>query len=147
MQIYRILLYLIFSLLASPLTKAGDVLQTQPATSGGYEADVMKAATKGDILTVQLVYRNTGNENIQLMYGLQYVYHIDEEEKKKYHVLRDSQNVYLGSPNLLNDINTRLMAGGKTIVWFKFPAPPVDTTKISLIVPEVLPFEDLPISQ
>ena len=50
MQIYRILLYLIFSLLASPLTKAGDVIQTQPATSGGYEADVIKAATKGDIL-------------------------------------------------------------------------------------------------
>ena len=114
---------------------------------GGYEADVIKAATKGDILTVQLAYRNTGNENIQLMYGIQYVYYIDEKEKKKYHVLRDSQNVYLGSPNLLNDINARLMAGGKTIVWFKFPAPPIDTTKISLIVPEVLPFEDLPISQ
>ena len=81
------------------------------------------------------------------MYGLQYVYYIDEKEKKKYHVLRDSQNVFLGSPNLLNDINTRLTAGGRVIVWFKFPAPPVNTTKISLIVPEVLPFEDLPISQ
>jgi hypothetical protein len=145
MQIHPILLYLIFSLLASPLTKAGDVVQTQSATSGGYEADVIKASAKGDILTVQLAYRNTGNENVELMYALQNVYYIDEKEKKKYHVLKDSQNVYLGSPNLLNDINTRLIAGGKLIVWFKFPAPPVSTTKISLIVPEVLPFEDLPI--
>lgn len=145
MQIYPILLYLIFSLLASPLTKAGDVVQTQSATSGAYEADVIKASAKGDILTVQLAYRNTGNENVELMYALQNVYYIDEKEKKKYHVLKDSQNVYLGSPNLLNNINTRLIAGGKLIVWFKFPAPPVSTTKISLIVPEVLPFEDLPI--
>jgi hypothetical protein len=38
-------------------------------------------------------------------------------------------------------------AGGKIIVWFKFPAPPASTTKINLVVPGVLPFEDLPIAQ
>jgi hypothetical protein len=147
MQIYRILLYLIFSLLASPLTKAGDVIQTEPATYGDAEVDIIKTTVNDDILTMQLAFRNKGGEPFNISCLLSDVYFIDGKEKKKYHVIQDSRGDYLAAPVFTNRMNLELTSGGRIIVWFKFPSPPITTTKISLFVPGILPFEDIPISQ
>jgi hypothetical protein len=139
----------ILTLLASSLTTAADVIQTQPATSGEVEVDVIKASAKDGILTVLLSYRNKGSEEVRIQFKLADVYFIDDKEKKKYLVLKDSKGVWVAAPIYGSDsIDTQaIKAGGKNIVWFKFPAPPASSTKINLIVPNVVPFEDLPISQ
>ena len=36
---------------------------------------------------------------------------------------------------------------GKTVVWFKFPAPSNNVQTINLVIPNVLPFEELTLSQ
>jgi hypothetical protein len=109
--------------------------------------DVIKAAAKEGIFTVQIAYRNKGNSEVRIICGFDYVYFLDTQDKKKYQVLKDSQNVFLAAPNNGYGIDVTIPAGGKTIAWFKFPAPPASTTKVNLVVPGVLPFEDLPISQ
>lgn len=135
-------------LLVGTLPSAADVIQTQSATQGDVEVDVIKAAAKEGILTIQLAYRNKGNAEAALLYEWSTVYFLDTQDKKKYQILKDSQGVFLAAPdNGFRRIETKIPAGGKLIVWFKFPAPPASTTKINLVVPGVLPFEDLPISQ
>jgi hypothetical protein len=153
-------------LLFCPLTRAAEAIQTQPATEGSVEVDVIKATVNEGILTVQLAYRNTGSEKVGILYALENVYYIDEKDKKKYHVLRDSQNAWIATlecggniahPRRYGDswpvygdswpVPVEVQGGGKTIVWFKFPAPPPSTAKINLIVSKVMPFKDLQISQ
>jgi hypothetical protein len=135
-------------LLTGTLPGAADVIQTQSSTEGDVEVDVIKAAAKEGILTVQLAYRNKGNAEAHLYWGWQEVYFLDTQDKKKYQVLKDSQGIFLAAPdNGSHEIDARVPGAGKVLVWFKFPAPPASTTKINLVVPGVLPFEDLPISQ
>jgi hypothetical protein len=154
MNIPRILLSLIplFALLCSPPTRAADVIQTQPFTNGSVEVDVIKAAVREGILTIQIVSRNTGDENLKIGYGLENFYFLDQKAKKKYHVLRDSSGAWFVSPACdpafapQTDTVT-VPPGGRTLMWFKFPAPSIDTTKIDLFIPNVMPFEDLPITR
>jgi hypothetical protein len=40
-----------------------------------------------------------------------------------------------------------ITAGAKKLVWFKFPAPPATAETINLVIPDVLPFEELAISR
>jgi hypothetical protein len=135
-------------MLAGTLPGAADVIQTQSATQGDLEVDVIKAAAKEGILTIQLAYRNKGNAEAEIYYPWSDVYFLDTQDKKKYQVLKDSQEIYLAQPdNHDRHCNAHIPAGGKVIVWFKFPAPPAGTAKINLVVPGVLPFEDLSISQ
>jgi hypothetical protein len=158
MKIQQLLLPLLpgLLLLAGTLPSAADAIQTQPATQGDLEVDVIKAAAKEGILTVQIVYRNKGTSDASIhSYKLADVYFLDTQDKKKYQVLKDSQNAFLAAPAVGGNIGSGwdgsgslgVPAGGRLIVWFKFPAPPASTTKINLVVPDVLPFEDLPISQ
>jgi len=135
---------------------AASAVQTQPAMSGDMEVDVLKADVKDDILTVALAYRNTGAQAATVGYRLDDVYFVDPSEKKKYQVLKDSKGEWLGAPVARGAIGTdtgsqanplSVPAKGKAAVWFKFPAPPESTTKINLVIPDVLPFEDLPITR
>jgi hypothetical protein len=155
-EILRLLRSLI---LALPLLlgSAGRVeaIQTQ-TTDGNVEVGVMKVVADQGILTVQLVYHNTSNVDLGIKYPVSEVYYIDEKERKKYPVLKDSHGEWVAAPTAYGSIATQhgwgvealpLQAGGKVIVWFKFPAPPASTTKINLIVPNLLPFENLSVSQ
>ena len=154
MKIHHILLSLISlcPLLCSPLTRAAEVIQTQPFINGTVEVDVIKAAVREGILTIQIVSRNKGDENLRIAYGLESFYFLDQKEKKKYHVLRDSSGAWFVSPacsvpfSPVTDTVT-VPPGGRTLMWFKFPAPPIDTSKIDLFIPNVMPFEDLPITR
>jgi outer membrane protein OmpA-like peptidoglycan-associated protein len=67
-------------------------------TNGTVEVDVIKAAVREGILTIQIVSRNTGDENLKIGYGLENFYFLDQKAKKKYHVLRDSSGAWFVSP-------------------------------------------------
>lgn len=135
---------------------ASAAVQTQMAMSGDMEVDVLRADVKEGVLTVQLLYRNTGNKEAHVRYPVEEVYYIDLKEKKKYHVLKDSKGEWIAAPVARSGIGTesgsaanplKIAAGGKQIVWFKFPAPPDAVVKVNLVVPNVVPFEDLPITR
>ena len=127
---------------------AADPLQTQMSMSGDMDVEVLKASILDNIFTVVLLYRNNGEAKERIYYNFAGVYFIDDTEKKKYHVLKDSNNKWIGAPmNSAGDISRKIAAGGKQLVWFKFPAPPATVESINLVIPGVLPFEELAISR
>ena len=127
---------------------AADPLQTQMSMSGDMDVEVLKASILDNIFTVVLLYRNNGEARERVYYNFAGVYFIDDTEKKKYHVLKDSNNRWIGAPmNSAGDISKKIAAGGKQLVWFKFPAPPATVESINLVIPGVLPFEELAISR
>jgi len=70
------------------------------------------------------------------------LFFIDPGENKKYLPLTDSANkqiaqVYEGD----------LAPGQQRLSWAKFPAPPANSTKISVTIPHFAPFEDAPVAQ
>lgn len=67
---------------------------------------------------------------------------IDPVGKKKYFVARDSDGRCVCSQGLKD-----VKPGSSINVWAKFPAPPDDVQKISIIVPHFSPMDDVPISQ
>jgi len=145
----------IFALLSSSLTAAADGIQTQSSASGDLEVDVTKAVVRDGILTIQITIRNKGADEAKILYDVRGNYYLDQKEKKKYHVLADSAGNSLAYPiydawnisSAAGGYPVKIPTGGKTIMWFKFPAPPAATTKIDLFIHDILPFEDLPISQ
>ena len=135
------------SVLAGPL-------QTQ-YHNGGAEVSVLKAKIADGVLTVILRYDNMGGDKIRESYPLKEVYYIDPAVNKKYHVLKDENGKWIANP-----VNTdgRIGAvghtwpftveeGKKKVVWFKFPAPTSSTTKVNLVVPNITPFDDLPVNR
>jgi hypothetical protein len=67
---------------------------------------------------------------------------VDGTNKKKYFVVRDTENTCLCSRGLKD-----IPAKSRGNVWAKFPAPPDDVQKISIVVPHFGPIDDVPISR
>ena len=70
------------------------------------------------------------------------VHLVDPAGKKKYLVVRDAEQKCLCSTDIPDaGSNTR------TNFWAKFPAPPADVQKVSVVIPHFIPMDDVPISQ
>jgi hypothetical protein len=67
---------------------------------------------------------------------------VDSAGKKKYFVVRDTENHCLCSRDVKD-----LSPGARTNLWAKFPAPPDDVQKISVVIPHFGPIDDAPISR
>ncbi len=67
---------------------------------------------------------------------------IDPVGKKKYFVARDGDDRCVCSQRI-GDIEP----GKSTNLWAKFPAPPEDVQKISVVIPHFAPLDDVPISR
>ncbi|HET7710842.1 MAG TPA: hypothetical protein VFL80_02835 [Thermoanaerobaculia bacterium] len=70
------------------------------------------------------------------------VHLIDEAGKKKYFVIRDSEGNCVCSRGLKG-----LPQGKSANLWARFPAPPEDVQKISIVIPHFSPLDDVPISR
>jgi hypothetical protein len=70
------------------------------------------------------------------------VHLIDQVGKKKYFVARDSDNKCVCSQGV-----STIPPGGRANLWAKFPAPPDDVEKISIVVPHFSPMDDVPLSR
>ena len=68
------------------------------------------------------------------------VHLIDPVGKKKYFVMRDAEQKCVCSRDLGS-----VAAGEKTNLWAKFPAPPADVQKVSIVVPHFTLMDDVPI--
>lgn len=81
-------------------------------------------------------------KNVQDFGSVGGTYFIDSAGKKKYLVLRDADDIPLSSRGL-NAIAPQSRAN----LWVKFPAPPADVQKISIVVPHFNSIDDVPIGQ
>lgn len=75
-------------------------------------------------------------------------YLVDNVNKKKHLVIHDAEDRPVAASHEVNHPQHVVVGGGQTLsTWAKFPAPPADVTKVSVVIPGVPPFEDVPISQ
>jgi hypothetical protein len=104
--------------------------------------------TSGGTVNLKVVMINDSNRDIQFWqnfgdgYTISGVTLVDEKNKKKYFVIQDSENKYLCSSGL-----DRVKPKSRINLWAKFPAPPEDVEKISIIIPHFQPVDDVPISR
>lgn len=65
---------------------------------------------------------------------------VDPVNKRKYFVVRDADKNCVCS----RDISS-IDAGKKSALWAKFPAPPADVQRISIVFPKFIPLDDVPL--
>lgn len=144
----RIKILLVLFLFLTNTIAHAEPLQTQYLDNGA-EVHVLKAkVAKNNVLTVVLRYDNNTGSSMRVSYYLEHVYFIDPKENKKYYVLSDQDGNGIASPRSSRSIRSDYFnPGAKMIVWFKFPAPASDTETINLVIPQTVPFDDLPITR
>ena len=137
-----------FSLPSGAQASAG-VIQSQDANQAGVVAEMTECKRAEGVLSVKVRFRNTSNKkmNLQVMNGRIYDKFYVTGGNKKYFVLKDSEGEYLmPATDGFGMLNVRLEPGQAWTWWAKFPAPPPEVTKITLIMPITPPFEDVPIT-
>jgi hypothetical protein len=110
-------------------------------------AELYECKRKQGVLTVKVRFKATAGTNIELPYDKTYV--IDVGSGKKYEVLRDSDKNVIATTSKYtsgNEIKESLGAGETFNAWWKFPAPPAATKKITFSLPNCEPFEDVAIT-
>jgi len=134
---------------SAPATAAADaggaVLQTQETNASGLVAELTEATRKEGVLTVKVRFRNTGTaevyNNFETNHGGYQLFYVTAGEQK-YFVLKDAEDAPLAPVYLTVNLDP-----GATMTWWaKFPAPPATETTFDLIMPDVTPFEDVPIT-
>ncbi|HEV2855743.1 MAG TPA: hypothetical protein VHC97_23350 [Thermoanaerobaculia bacterium] len=122
-------------------------LASQPSNWPGIDADITEFRRKGSTLTARVVLRNQGSAQARPEIHYDEVYVMDLGAGKKYEVLKDEKGTYIAA--LRSGWSDRwyqeLPPGGTYTLWMKFPAPPPDVKTVTLQVPGMPPFEDLPI--
>lgn len=125
---------------------AAGYIQSQETNIAGVVAELTDCKRKEGVLTVKVRFRNVSNNKVWLSidthHGSYEGFYVTAE-KKKYFVLRDSDGEQL-APKYLGGVN--LQKNEIHSWWAKFPAPPAMVKKINLMIPQVLPFEDVPIT-
>ena len=116
-------------------------VQELKRTSGG-TVSLKFSITNGSSEPMDYGY-NFGEKDRASDYGsLGGVVLIDEANKKKYFVVRDSEGQCVCSRGLKDQ-----KAGETRNLWVRFPAPPDDVQKISVVVPHFSPMDDIPLSR
>jgi hypothetical protein len=122
----------------------------------GVKAEIYELKrTGGDTLTLKFSISNGSPEVLNFGYNfvekgkdvpdynaIGGVHLIDAEGKKKYFVVRDAEGYCACSRDIKG-----ISPGSRSQLWAKFPAPPDNVQKISVVVPHFLPVEDVPISR
>jgi hypothetical protein len=132
---------------AAPAGAPAATLASQETNWSGISADVTEFKRKGNTLTAKVVLRNHAGAEIQSEIKYDEVYLMDLGAGKKYEVLKDEKGAYIAA--LRSGWNDRwydrLQPGQSMTLWMKFPAPPADVKAVTLQLPGMSPFEDLPI--
>jgi len=140
----------------TPAASTAPVIASADGDAPGAKVEIheMKRSS-GDTLTLKFSMANGSNKDIAFNYAFVEegkdvidfnsvggVHLIDPVGKKKYFVVRDTENQPSCSKGLKD-----LKPGERINLWSKFPAPPEDVQKISVVVPHFGPMDDVPISR
>ena len=88
----------IFVMLFAVSLWAAGVIQRQPSTDGNFELSLIRAQVKGEVLTIQVVFKNTSSKRRRYAFFFRDVYYVDTEAKKKYYALKDTNGYYIAGP-------------------------------------------------
>jgi flagellar basal body L-ring protein FlgH len=119
-------------------------IQSQPGPDGA-QVDLLKVAVTGDILTVTLRCSSDQKINSQ-SFNVDKISVIDDSTSQRLGVLKDDKADWMASNVSGNFLRTdcEVKPG---IFWVKFPAPPVTSPTVSINLPEVGPFDGVPVTR
>ncbi|CAG1003473.1 hypothetical protein BURK2_03218 [Burkholderiales bacterium] len=128
------------------LAQAGGALQTQETNVQGVSAELIECSRKAGVLTVKLRFRASAEKktwfNIDTGHGAYAGFYVVAGDKKHF-ILRDAEGAPI-APKALGGVH--LNKGETHLWWAKFPAPGIEVKQVKLVLPEVLPFEDIPVT-
>ena len=140
----------------TPVAPAAVAIATADGEKAGTRVEITELKRSSDNnLTLKFAIVNDGPD--KLSFGYDYgdegnhikdydsiggVNLVDNAGKKKYFVVRDTENNCLCSRGI-KDVSPK----SRTNLWAKFPAPPDDVQKISIVIPHFGPIDDVPISR
>lgn len=120
-------------------------IQEQPGP-GGSRVALNRVQVTGDVLTVQLTY--SGGRPTYNYVNVSGVSVIDDATSQKISVLKDGEGKWLAAPmSGDNQVRAEIGQPSPSIVWFKFPAPPATSRTVSINIPEVGPFDGVPVTR
>ncbi len=133
---------------------AGPVLASTDGDKPGIRVEVVELKrTSGDTVNLKFTMINDSDQDMDFGYDfgegsttdistVAGAHLIDAAGKKKYFVVRDTENACLCSRGL-KSIKPKTRAN----LFAKFPAPPDDVQKITVVIPHFIPMDDVPISR
>jgi hypothetical protein len=127
---------------------AVEPIQVQQSSSGTFEAFVIEAKIKKDVLTIKIGIKNISpkKKTADVIYAE--VYYIDIKNKKKYFILKDEEGVRIAGPKFTSAaFHYKIEPEKQKILWMKFPVPPEETKMIDIFLPGFMPFEDINLSR
>jgi len=129
---------------AAPPAPVQAAIQSQPGP-GGSQVDLLKVAVTGDILTVTL--RCSSDERINTeSFKVTDISVIDDATSQRIGVLKDNAGNWMAS----NVSGSSMMVGCESkpgVLWAKFPAPPPTSQTVSITLPQVAPFDGVPVTR
>lgn len=143
------------SVAATPLTPSEPAARPAPTTPAirtaagpeGTTVELTRMQVTGNVMTVELRYSPpAGADAAQWVYfPLEDVSIIDDATSQRYGVLQDEQKNWMASPLTGERIGLVMRGGHPAVVWFKFPAPPASSPTVSVNIPNVSPFDGVPV--
>jgi hypothetical protein len=124
-------------------------LATQDTNVPGIAADFTECKRKEGVLSVKLRFRNTSSAEtaVPVISARNYEAFYVAAANKKYFILKDSEGTYLTpSGDGFGNLSVHLPTNQQYTWWAKFPAPPADVKKVTLMTPLAPPFEDIPVT-
>ena len=113
--------------------------------------ELITTKVTGKILTVTLRYLppiDGGDLLYSTGYPPEQVSYIEDATAKQYGILQDESGSYLASPLSTKTGNLNIdVISSPLIVWFKFPAPSPEAQTISINIPDVAPFDGVPVQR
>ena len=151
---WKMLLFLAAAFVASmamPVSAQG-VIATGDGEDPGYKIEVTELKRTSSALTLRFRILNEGEQKLSFGYSfsdgnqqlgtISGTHLIDSANKKKYLVMHDEKRLCVCSRGLKDIEPNKSVA-----VWARFPAPPENVEKVTIVVPHFLPIDDVPISK
>jgi hypothetical protein len=144
---------------AATSEKAGaPALGVQEHEMGGVDVAITELKrTSGDTLTMKWEFRNKTQEKKVLATGggfsapyrlAKEAYLLDMKNKKRYLVVENGEYYPLARKHTTTSEGSIVVEPGQTLTtWAKFPAPPADVAAVDVQLPQVPPFDAVPIGQ
>jgi hypothetical protein len=125
---------------------AASPIATEDHEIAGVQVALMELRrTSGDTVTLRVQFRNTTDKEVSdsLFYGTAIATrtYLLDASRKKYAVLEDAESkpvAYVGA-------SSTIRPGAAIPAWVRFPAPPAEINTVTVVVPGVPPFEDVPV--
>lgn len=139
---------IVLALLFSPALAWGQPVETEIP---GVTAELVELRTSGGVTRLAVRYvNNSGKEAGSDRFEASKISLVDVKSKKKYSPIKDANNQYVAGP--IGDeidggrVYVRLRTGQTGVAWAYFDALPAGTV-VSVELPQMFPFEDVPVTE